>query len=177
MKIPALVRSRKSSMKRSSQYCGGRPRGNTGCCSFLDWKTVVIEWILVIFGLWNFSDTLCFEIIFFFFWKYLNTRPPYKWLRFFIHTGACTHHFNNSTHYTISERGNVQNWTNHRTAGLISEDRSNKGYSASYNTRFPFKSSASDLLEVRSKLLGLSSPYCSTLACIHACPRPPCSRI
>jgi hypothetical protein len=34
MKIPALVRSRKSSMKRSSQYCGGRPRGNTGCCSF-----------------------------------------------------------------------------------------------------------------------------------------------
>ena len=35
MKIPALVRSRKSSMKRSSQYCGGRPRGNTGCCSFL----------------------------------------------------------------------------------------------------------------------------------------------
>ena len=21
-------------MKRSSQYCGGRPRGNTGCCSF-----------------------------------------------------------------------------------------------------------------------------------------------
>ena len=37
-----LVRSRKSSMKRSSQYCGGRPRGNTGCCSF------ALEWIEVI---------------------------------------------------------------------------------------------------------------------------------
>lgn len=84
---------------------------------------------------------------------------------------------NHGTHYTHHLRGNVQNWTNHRTTGLISEDRSNKGYSASYNTRFPFKSSASDLLEVRSKMSGLSSPYCSTLTCIHAYPQPPRSRI
>ena len=85
-------------------------------------------------------------------------------------------HLNHPRH-NIHKVKCAQNWTNHRTTGLISEDRSNKGYSASYNTRFPFKSSASDRSEVRSKSSGLASPYCSTLACIHACPQPPRSRI
>ena len=70
-----------------------------------------------------------------------------------IRPTVITYMYNSVISYTptISHtKGEMSKWTNHRTAGLISEDRSNKGYSASYNTRFPFKSSASDLLEVRS---------------------------
>ena len=35
VKIPHPVRSAKSSTISPSQYCGGGPRGNPGCCSFL----------------------------------------------------------------------------------------------------------------------------------------------
>ncbi len=34
VKIPGLVRSRKSSTQWRGQYCGGRLHGNTACCSF-----------------------------------------------------------------------------------------------------------------------------------------------
>ena len=34
LKAPGLVRSLKLSKRWPGQYCGGRPRGNTGCCSF-----------------------------------------------------------------------------------------------------------------------------------------------
>ena len=34
MKAPDPVRSPKLSMLWRCQYCGGRPRGNTSCCSF-----------------------------------------------------------------------------------------------------------------------------------------------
>jgi hypothetical protein len=35
VKIPHPVRSAKSSTVSPSQYCGGGPRGNPGCCSYL----------------------------------------------------------------------------------------------------------------------------------------------
>ena len=34
LKAPGLVRSLKLSKRWPGQYCGGRPRGNTGCRSF-----------------------------------------------------------------------------------------------------------------------------------------------
>ena len=36
LKAPGLVRSLKLSKRWPGQYCGGRPRGNTGCRSFLN---------------------------------------------------------------------------------------------------------------------------------------------
>lgn len=89
MKIPALVRSRKSSMKRSSQYCGGRPRGNTGCCSFC------------ILQIWNFDvfKSNCFKCHLFSFIcsRYISTRSRFwkvNWNLVILSLPSCSPHTN-----------------------------------------------------------------------------------
>ena len=49
--------------------------------------------------------------------------------------------------------------TKSQNAGLISADRSYKGYSPAYNTPFPFKSSASDSSPLPLVYSGLQPPY------------------